>query len=174
MRPMWSTSSLMVCRLLLAVALSPRARKRTVLPDRVRRAASGWLSSWAMLVDICPITASLPAWTSSSWVWRRCASVCRRSRISALSRSLLAERSAVRSAMRRSSSSLARCSASRAARRVAITLRRWFSARPKKISSAQAPAASRALPMVARRWSCSGVSRVRRQGVSSSGRLCSK
>ncbi|MGV8222407.1 sensor histidine kinase, partial [Pseudomonas aeruginosa] len=44
MRPMRSTSSLMVARLVLAVSSLPRWRKRTVLPDSVRSAASGWLS----------------------------------------------------------------------------------------------------------------------------------
>ena len=32
--------------------------------------ASGWFSSWAMLVDICPMAASLPACTSSTWTRR--------------------------------------------------------------------------------------------------------
>ncbi|MNC67430.1 hypothetical protein D3C75_1179270 [compost metagenome] len=61
MRPMRSISSFMVRRLVLAVSSAPRSRKRTVLPDSVRSAASGWLSSWAMLVDICPMAANLPA-----------------------------------------------------------------------------------------------------------------
>ncbi|MCY1312799.1 hypothetical protein D9M70_632530 [compost metagenome] len=93
----------MVRRLVLTVSSAPRSRKRTLLPDKVRRAASGWFSSWAMLVDIWPMAANLPAWTSSSWAWRKVCSACRRSRIWPLSRSLLARRSAVRSAILRSS-----------------------------------------------------------------------
>ena len=60
-RPMRSIRSFMVRRLVLAVSRAPRSRKRTVLPDSVRSAARGWFSSWAMLVDICPMAASLPA-----------------------------------------------------------------------------------------------------------------
>ncbi|MNS99654.1 hypothetical protein D3C72_1340620 [compost metagenome] len=66
MRPMRSINSLMVLRLVLATSSWPRSKKRTVLPDSVRSAASGWFSSWAMLVDIWPMAASFPACTSSS------------------------------------------------------------------------------------------------------------
>ncbi|MNP20833.1 hypothetical protein D3C76_1134250 [compost metagenome] len=140
MRPMRSTSSLIAARLVLAVSRAPRARKRTVLPERVRRAASGWLSSWAMLVDICPITANLPACTRLSWALRKLSSVCLRSRISASRRLLLARRSWVRSAILRSSSLLTASSASRAARRVAMTLRRSFQAISRNATRAKATA----------------------------------
>ncbi len=174
MRPMRSTSSLMVARLVLAVSSLPRWRKRTVLPDSVRSAASGWLSSWAMLVDICPITASLPAWTSSSWALRRVSSACWRSWISAVRRALLACRSAVRSAIFTSSSPLARCSASRAARRVASTLRRSFQAISRNARRAKPMAASMPLRTASRRRSSSGLSRVRFHGVSFSARVCAR
>ncbi|MNN50381.1 hypothetical protein D3C81_1649640 [compost metagenome] len=161
----------MVRRLVLAVSSAPRSRKRTVLPDSVRSAARGWLSSWAMLVDICPMAASLPACTSSSWAWRRVCSACRRSRICPLSRSLLARRSAVRSVIRRSSWLLASCSASRAARRVAMTLRRSFQAIPRIASRANATPTRMPCTMDSRRRSCNGVSRVKFHGVSTRRRV---
>jgi hypothetical protein len=66
-------------------------QKRSALADRVRSAASGWFSSWAMPVDSWPMTASLPACTSSSWAARSVRSARMRSPTSSCSWRLAAE-----------------------------------------------------------------------------------
>ena len=148
MRPMRSASWAMRSRLICTVARSPRSRNRRLLPDKVRSAVRGWFSSWATPVESCPITASLPACTSSFCAALRVASARMRSCTSCCRRSLVCCKSDVRCCTLRSSSSCAACRASRAARRSRTRSRwwrrRWLSMKPSSAKNAAPVLAIRA------------------------------
>ncbi len=173
MRPIFSTRPMMVPRLSWAVARSPRARNFCVLPDSVRSAASGWFSSCAMPVDICPTAASLPACSRPSCAWRNSRSVRIRSAISVCSRWLALVRSAVRSATLRSSSLLAASSAARAASRSLTMRRRTFQAAPSSSTKAVSTPHSAAVFSAAMRACEVSVSSVSCHSVPGSIAFCS-
>ncbi|MNS85183.1 hypothetical protein D3C72_1190410 [compost metagenome] len=138
----------------------------------VRSAASGWFSSCAMPVDICPTAASLPACSSPSWAWRSTVSARMRSATSACRRWLEVDRSAVRSATLRSSSLLAASSAARAARRSLTMRRRTFHAAPSSSTKALSTPASAAVLSAATRACEVLVSSVSCQSVPGSAACC--
>ena len=130
MAPICSARRAMMARLPLTASSWPRCMKATALPDRVRMAPSGCVSSWVMPVASWPSAAILPACTSSSCASRRVCSACSRSRTSLRRRALVSLRAWVRAVTFSSSSALS-CS-------FCCTMRRrWLTS---SISSSTKPA----------------------------------